>query len=76
MANQPDIIPSPTKFELLRDTYGFSPADGVELPTADSMITSPPHGKVSVYLKTFDASLCLPLTNFQQELLQKNGCNT
>lgn len=64
MANQTSIIPSIIEFELLRDTYGFSPTDGVELPTANSMILSPPPRKVGVYLNTFDAGLHLPMTDF------------
>lgn len=69
MENQPGIVPSPIEFELLRDTYGFFPADGVELPISDSMIISPPTEKVGIYLKTFNDELRLPLTEFQEELL-------
>lgn len=30
---------------------------------------------MGVYLKTLDVRLCLPLTNFQEEVLQKDGCS-
>ncbi|CAI9281594.1 unnamed protein product [Lactuca saligna] len=40
-----------------------------------AVITSPSPAKVGVYLKTFDAGLRLPLTNFQEELIRHNGCN-
>lgn len=72
---QTGIVPSYAKLKLIRETYGFSLVDGVEFPVADSMILSLPTGEVSIYLKTFDAGLRHPLTNFQEELLQKNGCN-
>lgn len=39
------------------------------------MILSPPSSKVGIYLKAFDADLQLPLTEFQEELLPKNGCS-
>ncbi|CAI9303850.1 unnamed protein product [Lactuca saligna] len=73
-AAQPCVTPSDVEFKLLNDAYGFSSTDDVEVPTADSMILSPPVDKVGIYLKTFDAGLRLPLTDFQNELLQKNGC--
>lgn len=44
-------------------------------PVVDSMILSPPPRKVGIYLKTFEARLPLPLTDFQEELLSKNGYN-
>lgn len=47
---------------------------GVEFPASDTMILFPPLGKVGVYLKTFDVGVCLLLTDFQDELLQKHGC--
>ncbi|CAI9264132.1 unnamed protein product [Lactuca saligna] len=34
-----------------------------------------PHGKIGVYLKTLDTSICFPLTDFQEEVLQKDGCS-
>ncbi|CAI9279071.1 unnamed protein product [Lactuca saligna] len=75
MMNQPGIVPSPVEIELLRDTHGFSPTDNMELPIANSMILSPPPEKVGIYFKTFDVGLRLPLTDFQDELLQKNRCS-
>lgn len=49
--------------------------DGVEFPFPGSSILSPPPGKVGFYLKTLDVGLHLPLTNFQEEVLQKVGCS-
>lgn len=69
MAAQSGIVPFEAEFKLLSDAYGFSPFDGVEFTPADSMILSHPSGKVGIYLKTFDASLRLPLTDFQEELI-------
>lgn len=66
---------SEADFKLLKDAYGLSLADGVEFPSPDSMILSPPPDKVGVYLKTLDASLRLPLSDFQEEVLQKIGCS-
>ena len=56
-------------FKLLGDAYGLSLADGVEFPSLKSMILSPPPCKVGIYLKTLDAGLRLPLSDFQVEIL-------
>lgn len=48
--------------------------DGVEFLLPGSSIMSPP-GKVEVYLKTLNIGLRLPLTDFQEEFLQKDGCS-
>lgn len=39
------------------------------------MISSPLLGKAGVYMNTLDAGLHLPLSNFQEEVLQKRGCS-
>lgn len=57
MAAQPGVTPTDAKFKLLSNAYGFSSTDGVDFPATDSMILSPPTGKVGIYLKTFDAGL-------------------
>ena len=75
MATQSGTIPSEAELKLLSDAYGLSLDDGVEFPLPDSMILSPPPGNVGVYLKTLNAGLHLFLTDFQEELLQKNGCS-
>ncbi|CAI9290307.1 unnamed protein product [Lactuca saligna] len=36
---------------------------------------SPPPGKIVVYLKTLDAGIRFLLTDFQEEVLQKDGCS-
>ncbi|CAI9279804.1 unnamed protein product [Lactuca saligna] len=55
---------SEAEFKLLSDANGFSPIDGVEFPSTDSTILSPPSGKVGIYLKTINNCLCLPLSDF------------
>ncbi|CAI9297948.1 unnamed protein product [Lactuca saligna] len=60
------LIPSSSEFDTLQEAYGLTPADGVEFLVFGSLINRPPPGKVSVYLKTFDAGLYLPLTDFQE----------
>lgn len=49
--------------------------DGVDFPLPGSSITSPPPGKVGVYLKSLDVGLFLPLTDFWEEVLRKEGCS-
>ncbi|CAI9282937.1 unnamed protein product [Lactuca saligna] len=61
------------EFKLFSDAFSFSPVKGVDFLPANSMILSDLSRKVGIYLKTFEASLRLPLTKFQKELLQKNG---
>ena len=34
-----------------------------------------PPGKIGVFLKTLDAGIRFPLTDFQEEVLQKDGCS-
>lgn len=64
MATQSCTIPSEVEFKLLSNVYGLSLADGVKFPLPNSMILSPPLVKVGVNLKTLDAIMCLPLTDF------------
>lgn len=64
MAAQSGSTPFEVEFKLLGDAYGLSPADGVEFPSPKLMILSPPPGKVGIYLKTLDAGLRLPLSDF------------
>lgn len=59
----------------MEEIYSLSSADGVEFPSLGSSIMSPPPGKVGVYLKTLDTGLRLPLADFQEEVLQKDGCS-
>ena len=75
MASSMGLVPCSTKVATLQEAYGLTPIDGVEFSTARVVITSPLPRKVGVYLKTFDAALRLPLTNFQEELLYRNSCN-
>ncbi|CAI9290865.1 unnamed protein product [Lactuca saligna] len=46
---------------------------GVEFTSAGSSISPPPPGKVGGFLKTLDAGIRFPLTDFQEEVLQKDG---
>ncbi|CAI9298764.1 unnamed protein product [Lactuca saligna] len=75
MAIAQGSIPSSSEFVTLQEAYGLTPADGVEFPVSGSLITRPPPGKVGVYLKTFDAGLRLPLTDFREEILHRCGCS-
>lgn len=61
------LVLNPSGFETLQETYDLSTVDGVDFPASGVVITSPPSGKIIV--------LCLPLTDFQEELLRRNGCN-
>ncbi|CAI9285973.1 unnamed protein product [Lactuca saligna] len=74
MATQSSTIFSEADFKLVGDAYGLSPNEGVEFPSPDLLMLSPPPGKVGVYLKTLDAGMCLP-RHFQEVILQKNGCS-
>lgn len=73
MIGQPSATPSKADLKLIGDDLSL--ADGVEFPSPDSMILSPPPGKVGVYLKTFDTRFHLPLLDIQEEILQKVGCS-
>ncbi|CAI9294247.1 unnamed protein product [Lactuca saligna] len=75
MANLPGFIPSAAEYRQLEITYDLSSLVGVEFPSPGSSISSPPPGKIGVYLKTLDTSVRFPLTDFQEEVLQKNGCS-
>ncbi|CAI9297856.1 unnamed protein product [Lactuca saligna] len=75
MVNLPVVIPSPVEYRQLEMTYGLSSLEGVEFPSPGSSISSPPPDKIGVYLKTLDAGICFPLTDFQEEVLQKDGCS-
>ncbi|CAI9279681.1 unnamed protein product [Lactuca saligna] len=68
-------LPTEAEYKFLAETYGLSSADGVDFPSPGSSIMSPPPGKVRVYLKTLNARLRLPLTDFQEEVLQKDCCS-
>ena len=74
MANLPGIVPSAVEYQQLEATYGLSPLEGVEFPSAGSSISSPP-GNIGVFLETLDAGIRFPLTDFQEEVLQKDGCS-
>ena len=75
MATPASLIRTTYEFENLQETYGLSLADRVEFPVPGAVITSPPSGKVNVYLKMLDACLRLALTEFQEELIFHNRCN-
>ncbi|CAI9289158.1 unnamed protein product [Lactuca saligna] len=45
------------------------------VPIARFFYHIPPPGKVGIYHKTLDAGIRLPLTEFQEEVLQKDGCS-
>ena len=74
MASPPGIVPSAYEYSFLETTYGLTSLDGVEFPSPGSFILPPPR-KVEIYQKTLDAGLRLPLTDFQKEVLHKDGCN-
>lgn len=69
------LVPTASEFSNFQKTYGLSPTVGVEIPIPNTVITSPPARKVGVYLKTLVVGLHRPLTDFQEELLRRNGCN-
>ncbi|CAI9302842.1 unnamed protein product [Lactuca saligna] len=69
------LVPNSCEFATLQEADGLTPANRVEFPTAGAEITSPPPGKVGVYLNNFDAGLRLPLTNFQEELHRRKDFN-
>ncbi|CAI9271367.1 unnamed protein product [Lactuca saligna] len=75
MANLPGIVPSSAEYQKLEVMYGLSSLEGVEFPSTGSSISSPPPGKIGVFQKTLDAGIQLPLTDFQEEVLQKDGCS-
>ena len=75
MENLPGVIPSAAEYCQLEITYGLSSLEGVEFPSPGSSISSPPPGKIGVYLKTLDTGIRFPLTDFQEEVLQKDGCS-
>ncbi|CAI9263223.1 unnamed protein product [Lactuca saligna] len=75
MENLPSILPSAAEYQQLETTYGISPLGGMEFPSHGSFISSPPPGKIGIYQKTLDAGVRLPLTDFQEEVLQKEGCS-
>lgn len=69
MDAQSGFAPSEADFKLLEDAYALSPVEGVEFPSPESMILSPPPGKVGIYLKILHAGSRLPLSDFQEEVL-------
>ncbi|CAI9292753.1 unnamed protein product [Lactuca saligna] len=69
MTSPPGIVPSATEYQHLESTYGLSSLDGVEFPSSGSSIMSPPPRKLGIYQKV----IRLPLTDFQEEVLQKDG---
>ncbi|CAI9295455.1 unnamed protein product [Lactuca saligna] len=73
MVNLPGIVPSATEYRRLVISYGLSSLEGVEFPSPGSIISSP--GKIGVYLKTQDVGIRFPLMDFQEEVLQKDGCS-
>ncbi|CAI9296339.1 unnamed protein product [Lactuca saligna] len=73
MADLPGIVPSTTEYRRLEATYGLSSLEGVEFPAPGSSISSLPPGKIGVFLKTLDARIYFLLTDFQEEVLQKDG---
>ncbi|CAI9276404.1 unnamed protein product [Lactuca saligna] len=75
MANLPGIVPSAAEYRQLETTYGLSSLEGVEFPSLSSSISSPPPDKIGVFLKTLDVGIRFPLTDFQEEVLQKDGCS-
>ncbi|CAI9259936.1 unnamed protein product [Lactuca saligna] len=75
MKNLPGILPSATEYRLLEITYGLTSLEGVEFPSRGSSISSPPSGKIGVYMKTLDAGIRFPLTDFQEKVFQKDGCS-
>ncbi|CAI9283409.1 unnamed protein product [Lactuca saligna] len=71
----PGILPSAAEYRRLEATYSLSSLEGVEFPAPGSSISSPPPDKIGVLLKTLDAGICFPLTDFQEEVYQKDGCS-
>lgn len=66
MASSMGLAPSSFEFATLQEDYGLIPTNGVEFPRGGAVITLTPPGKVGIYLMTFDASLRLPLNDFQE----------
>lgn len=58
MVSYVSVIPTFEYFETLFEKYGFQPKDGIVIPL-DGVLFSQPPGKISVYVKTFDANYCL-----------------
>ncbi|CAI9268435.1 unnamed protein product [Lactuca saligna] len=69
MADSSGNLPSSVEYQYLEQTYDLSSMDGVKFLPHGSSITSPRPGKMGVYLKSFDARLHLPLTDFQEEVV-------
>ncbi|CAI9287024.1 unnamed protein product [Lactuca saligna] len=69
------ILPSATEYHQLEITSGLTSLEGVEFPSPGSSISSPTSGKIGVYLKTLDAGIRFHLTDFQEEVFQKDGCS-
>ncbi|CAI9283781.1 unnamed protein product [Lactuca saligna] len=69
LASQSSVISTEANFKLLGDAYSLSSADEVDFPLLGSMIYYLPPGKVGIYLKTLDVGLCLPLSDFQEEIM-------
>ena len=62
MADLPGILPSAAEYRRLEATNGSSSLEGVEFPAPASSISSPPPGKIGVFLKTLDDGIRFPLT--------------
>ncbi|CAI9304392.1 unnamed protein product [Lactuca saligna] len=78
MASPPGIVPSASEYTYLESTNGHTSLDGVKFPSPGSSILPPPPsppGKVRIYQKKLDADLRLPLTDFREEVLQRDGCS-
>lgn len=57
------------------EKYSFQRDDGVLIPLDGASFLEPPHGKVGIFFKTFDASYQLPTTEFLDQVLHNNGVN-
>ncbi|CAI9284583.1 unnamed protein product [Lactuca saligna] len=64
-----------SEYSYLETTYGLTSLDSVEFPSPGSSILSPLPGKVGIYQKTLDAGLRLPLTDFLEDVFQRDGCS-
>ncbi|KAI3517682.1 hypothetical protein L1887_16899 [Cichorium endivia] len=72
MANLAGVEPTAEQYRLLADKYGFQPKDDV-LPAEGVDISLHPEAKVGICVKTFDVGYRLPISDFTDEVLRRNG---
>ena len=63
------VVPSVGQMAALTARYGLQTDDGVLLPGVNSVFSSPPEGKIGVYVYHLDAGYRLPTSDFMAALL-------